>query len=67
MDKGTHSDYLLEGITKYEEGNMSSEDLVKFFQFLVDEGHAWKLQGSLYGSVAMDLIEGGLVSPTTLP
>ena len=45
-------------ITKWEEGELGFQDTVKFFQYLIDEGHAWNLQG-FYGRTAEELIESG--------
>ncbi len=47
-------------IIKYEEGNMSREEEIKFFQHLVDTGIAFQLQGH-YGRTAMYWIEEGSV------
>ena len=49
-------------IMAYEDGNMSEEEMVMFFQELVDTGLAWKLQG-MYGRMAARLIDAGLVTP----
>ena len=52
----------------YESGDMSKEEVISFFQELVDSGIAWKLQGS-YGRMAQSLIESGDVTqsaPMTL-
>lgn len=46
-------------IIAWEEGNMSEEDEIVFFQKLIDSGHAWTLQG-FYGRHAMAMIEAGL-------
>jgi len=56
MNLGNALTYL----TKYEEGEMDEHEMIEFFQFLVDSGLAWTLQGS-YGRMAMDLIEDGVV------
>jgi len=54
---------LVEKIQKYEEGNMPGDEMVIFFQELVDSGLAWNLQGH-YGRMAELLIEhGDIVSP----
>lgn len=47
-------------ILAYENGEMTQDDVVSFFQRLVDSGLAWKLQGS-YGRAAHHLIKEGLV------
>ena len=47
-------------INDYETGAMSEEEVITFFQRLVDSGMAWRLQGS-YGREAKRLIEAGLV------
>jgi len=47
-------------IMEYEEGNMTDDQVIAFFQKLVDSGMAWSLQGS-YGRTAKALIDAGLV------
>lgn len=50
----------VEQIMAYEDGEMPSDDVVPFFQRLVDSGLAWQLQGS-YGRAAHHLVQSGLV------
>ena len=47
-------------ISKYEESEMSEEEVIDLFQHLVDSGLAWQLQGS-YGRMAKQLIDEGFV------
>jgi hypothetical protein len=54
---------MLENISSYENGDMSQDEEVVFFQELVDSGMAWHLQGH-YGRHAMYLAEAGLVTIT---
>ena len=49
---------LVDKIIEFESGEMEPEQIVEFFQELIDSGMAWKLQGS-YGRTAMALIEAG--------
>ena len=42
----------------YEGGEMKDQEIIDFFQELIDDGMAWKLQGS-YGRMATSLIESG--------
>ena len=49
----------IETIIKYESGEMNQEEVIRFFQELIDTGHAWRLQGH-YGRTALRLIEYGL-------
>ena len=51
-------------ILKFEEGNVSEEELIEGFQHLIDNGHAWTLQG-IYGRTAHDLIVAGKCHPRT--
>lgn len=49
-------------IIAYESGSMDEDEMVAFFQRLIDSGMAWKLQGS-YGRIASTLIEEGYCTP----
>ena len=49
-------DYL----SLYEEGKLTDEKVKKLFQYLVDTGMAWKLQG-FYGREAQALLEEGII------
>jgi hypothetical protein len=49
-------------IIAYENGEMPYQEMLVFFQKLVDSGFAWQLQGH-YGRTAKDLIEQGLITP----
>jgi hypothetical protein len=50
---------LVDKIIAYECGLMDSEEeVIEFFQYLIDTGLAWSLQGH-YGRTASALIEAG--------
>jgi len=49
---------MIDKIIQYEDGKMTEEETVVFFQELIDNGWAWKLQGH-YGRTAKNLIENG--------
>lgn len=53
--------YLVDSIIKYEEGEMSEEETIEFFQYLVTFGIINDLQGH-YQRQAADLVEMGLVT-----
>jgi hypothetical protein len=54
---------IVNDIIAFETGAMETkEDIIDFFQTLVNTGLAWSLQGS-YGRTASALIEAGLVTP----
>ena len=50
----------VDGINRYESGEMEEEEQVEFFQHLVDTGTVWHLQGH-YGRTASWMINEGLV------
>jgi hypothetical protein len=50
-------------IIAYENGDMDEDQIINFFQELIDSGMAWTLQGH-YGRMAMSLVEDGVC---TLP
>lgn len=52
---------LAEGFIEAE----SEEQLTEAWQYLVDSGLAWSLQGS-FGRTANNLIERGIINPPTL-
>src|ERR1039458_2794158 len=49
---------LVEKIMSFEEGELEDEEIFALFQYMIDDGSVWKLQGS-YGRTAEMLIEGG--------
>ena len=49
---------LVDKIMAYESGEMKEEEMIEFFQGLIDSGLAWQLQGH-YGRTAWALIEAG--------
>jgi len=59
-----NQDELIEYINEFESGEISNDRLILFFQYLVDTGKAWTLQG-VYGRTAESLINQGLVKEKT--
>lgn len=53
---------LISRIIAFEDGMMDTDDVVPFFQDLIDTGLAWKLQGA-YGRAAKSLIDQGQCTP----
>lgn len=53
---------MIGNIMRFESGEMTQEEIVPFFQSLVDTGMAWRLQGS-YGRTAHNLLEAGHIHP----
>ena len=49
---------MVEKMIRYENGEMTTEEIVPFFQKLISNGMAWTLQGH-YGRTAAALIEAG--------
>ena len=47
-------------IMAYESGEADEEQVLELFQYLVDTGLAWSLQGS-YGRTARHLLDEGLI------
>lgn len=48
----------LSNMIAWEQGELSDEDTIKLFQYLIDNGMAWTLQGC-YGRTAQSLIDAG--------
>lgn len=47
-------------IMAYEDGSLDEEGVLELFQYLVNTGLAWSLQGS-YGRQAQGLLDAGLI------
>ena len=54
-----NSGNLVDYIMKYEGGDITGEEYLQLFSYLVKTGQAWQLQGSLYGRPAKELIDNG--------
>jgi hypothetical protein len=52
---------LVDQLIAYEEGQITGDEEVAFFEQLVQTGTCWQLQGH-YQRVAATLIEAGLIS-----
>jgi len=55
-------DYV-SSIIEYEQGELDEDGIIDLFQYLVDTGMVWSLQGS-YGRMAAALIEAGYITPS---
>ncbi len=53
---------LVNAIMRYEDGTLPMDEVIALFQYLIDTGMAWTLQG-FYGCTAMGLIDAGLCEP----
>ena len=51
---------LTDRIIAFETGELDNDKTIELFQYLVDTGLAWSLQGS-YGRMAQAMIESGHV------
>jgi hypothetical protein len=49
-------------IIAYENGELDQEEIIQFFQEMIDNGTVWHLQGH-YGRNAQALISAGLCNP----
>lgn len=49
---------VLNFLIDFESGELNDEAIIKGFQYLIDNGLAWKLQG-MYGRMAKALIDAG--------
>lgn len=49
----------IDKIIRYENGEMKEDEVISFFQEMIDSGLVWQLQGN-YGRMAKSLIENGL-------
>ena len=57
---------LVDQLIAYEEGQLTADEEVVFFERLVETGTCWQLQGH-YQRVAATLLEAGLISSPVHP
>src|SRR5580700_2127722 len=50
----------VDALMRYEAGELDEPETIRLFQHLVNNGLAWKLEGS-YGRRARDLLKAGLI------
>jgi hypothetical protein len=53
---------LVDQLIAYEEGQITGDEEIAFFEHLVETGTCWRLEGH-YHRVAATLIEAGLINP----
>ncbi len=53
---------LVDRLIAYEEGQITEDEQIALFQYLIDTGTCWRLEGH-YHRVATTLIEAGLIKP----
>jgi hypothetical protein len=53
---------LVDQLIAYEEGQVTEDEQIALFQYLIDTGTCWHLEGH-YHRVAATLIEAGLIKP----
>lgn len=53
---------LVDKIIAFEQGELTDDQILEFFQDMVDDGSVWHLQGS-YGRMAQALIDQGFITP----
>jgi hypothetical protein len=53
---------LVDQLIAYEEGQLTEDEELALFQYLVESGTCWHLEGH-YQRVAATLIEAGLIKP----
>lgn len=59
----THNGYDVGAdLAAFEAGDLSEDEIIRLFQYLIDTDLAWTLQGS-YGRAAARLIEAGVCTP----
>ena len=51
---------MMASLLAFECGELDDDETISLFQWLVDSGLAWTLQG-FYGRMARDMIEAGLI------
>ncbi len=61
MRVSTMADFdLLGKMMAWEDGSLDCDDVVPFFQRIVDSGLVWKLQGT-YGRTAQNMLDAGMI------
>lgn len=51
-------------IIAYENGELTEDEVIEFFQELINDGSCWRLQGH-YGRTAQQLIDSGYCTTNT--